>query len=151
MPADHPALLQCVLFAKTPGKERGDPTPIRAAINGNARKMDTPWPSQNNAFGTPEFRSATARSSLIKNAATRHFSAMWNVVCRENAAPHHFARIPTAKPLSIGAETALRPFINGKTTCSINQPHTLPPAPPARSPDFASSNLPASGLVRSHA
>ena len=69
----------------------------------------------------------------------------------ENAPPYNFARIPIAKPLSTAAETALLPFINGKTTCSINQPHNPPPVPPARWPVFVLSNLPASGLVLSHA
>jgi hypothetical protein len=69
----------------------------------------------------------------------------------ENAAPYNFARILTAKPLSTAAETALLPLINGKTTCSINQPHNPPPEPPARWPVFVSSNLPASDLVPSHA
>jgi hypothetical protein len=62
-----------------------------------------------------------------------------------------FARILIAKPLSTAAETALLPFINGKTTCSINQPRNPPPEPPARWPVFVSSNLPASDLVPSHA
>ena len=70
---------------------------------------------------------------------------------RENARLYNFARILGAKPLSTGVETALLPFINGKTTCSINQPHTPPPAPPARWPAFVLSSLPSSGLVPSHA
>jgi hypothetical protein len=69
----------------------------------------------------------------------------------ENAPLYNFARIPIAKPLSTAAETALLPFINGKATCSINQPHNLPPVPPARWPVFVLSNLPASDLVPSRA
>jgi hypothetical protein len=69
----------------------------------------------------------------------------------ENAPLYNFARILIAKPLSTAAETALLPFTNGKTTCSINQPHNPPPAPPARWPVFVLSNLPASDLVPSRA
>ena len=76
---------------------------------------------------------------------------MRNPVCRRMPAPYNFARIPTAKPLSTGAETTLLPFINGTTTCSINQPHNPPRPPPARWPVFVLSNLPASDLVPSRA
>jgi hypothetical protein len=102
------------------------------------------------------FRLATLRCigqdpRHFADEASGAFPAMRIRFAEENARPYNFARILIAKPLSTAAETAPLPFINGKTTCSINQPHNPPPVPPARWPVFVLSNLPASGLVPSHA
>jgi hypothetical protein len=91
-------------------------------------------------------------ASPIAPARRRDFFRQCGIrFAEEKTAPYNFARIPTAKPLSTGGEATLLTFINGKTTCSINQPHNPPPVPLARWPVFVLSNLPASDLAPLHA
>jgi hypothetical protein len=138
-------ILQVALYGTSHGRRRPDQMMVQcvtaaapAAVPGHRRvKRRLPPFSQGSTISPTKLRQLLPRCGIR--------------FAEENAPLYNFARILSAKPLSTGAETALLPLINGKTTCSINQPHNLPPAPLARWPVFVLSNLPASDLVPSHA